>query len=245
MKITVVIPVYNERLTIEEVLRRVQAAPIDKNIIIVDDASTDGTREIVRQFDQENIRILLHPENRGKGASLRTGFAHVDGDIVIIQDGDLEYQPDDYEKLIAPIVDEQALAVYGSRFLGDIENMQILNRIANIWLTWLTNILFGTRITDACTCYKVFRRDVVAQMDLSANGFEICHELTAEVVRLNYCIKEVPIRYSARKGTAGKKVRWTQFFKSTWALLYLKWQYAQVGAQLRYLVTARKRRRHR
>lgn len=208
LKLSVIIPVHNELHTIEEALRRVQEVDLDKEIIVVDDHSSDGTREILRQITDNEVRVVYHDENTGKGAAIRTALQYVTGDIIIIQDGDLEYDPSEYHKLIEPIVAGRASVVYGSRFLGEITNMHFLNYIANKILALTASLLFFNWITDEGTCYKVFKADVLKSLDLKCTGFDFCPEVTAKVRKRGQKIVEVPISYHGRSTEDGKKIRW-------------------------------------
>ncbi len=160
-KLSVVIPVYNEKKSLLEIIRRVQAVPIEKEIILVDDFSTDGTRDLLRDLEKQQFKVLYHEKNQGKGAALRTGFQHATGEFVIVQDADLEYDPNDYPKLLQPILDGTADVVYGSRFSGHRNNMTSLHTLGNLFLTGITNLFYRTSITDMETCYKLFRRETI------------------------------------------------------------------------------------
>jgi glycosyltransferase involved in cell wall biosynthesis len=201
----VLVPVYNERETIEEALRRVKAAPGEKEIIVVDDASTDGTLTLL-EADPE-IHLIRHPVNRGKGACIRTALAAAAGDVVIIQDADLEYDPEDYPLLVEPIRRGEARVVYGSRFLRGRPPMRWPNLLCNRLLALAANLLYGAGITDEATCYKAFDAALLKELPLDCRRFEFCPEVTAKVRRLGIRIHEVPIRYTARSFDAGKKIR--------------------------------------
>ena len=222
MKISIIIPVYNEVNVIPMVLDRVMKAALpagcEKEIIIVDDGSTDGTSEIL---DRYHGLVAIHHsvENFGKGAAIRIGIRKATGDIVLIQDGDLEYDPNDYLKVLQPIVDGQATVVYGSRFMGNLEGMKFANWLANKILTTTTNILYTSSITDEATAYKAFRIDVLRAMRLRCLRFEFCPEVTAKVRRLGHTIHEVPINYNARGILEGKKIRWQDGFHAMWTLV--------------------------
>ncbi len=207
-KLSVIMPVHNEVHTIGEALRQVQAVDLDKEIIVVDDHSSDGTREILSQIADDDVRVIYHDQNMGKGSAIRTALQYVTGDIIIIQDGDLEYDPADYHKLIEPIVEGRASVVYGSRFLGEITNMHFLNRIANRILALTASLLFLNWITDEGTCYKVFKAEVLKNLDLKCTGFDFCPEVTAKVRKRGHKIVEVPISYCGRSTDEGKKIRW-------------------------------------
>ncbi len=208
MKLSVIIPAYNERATIAELVRRVKEADIPKEIIIVDDGSTDGTRDIVQGLKDEETRIVYHPYNRGKGMAIRTGIKQARGDIIVIQDADLEYDPNDYHKLIEPIIEGKAKVVYGSRFLASSHQRRSWSHYLGIRvLTWFTNLLYRTHLTDEATCYKAFRADVLKSIKLDCQRFEFCPEVTAKVRRRKIAILEVPISYNPRTVKEGKKIR--------------------------------------
>jgi glycosyltransferase involved in cell wall biosynthesis len=218
VKLTVVIPVYNEKETLQTIVQRVQAVPIEKEIVIVDDNSTDGTKEILKNMQGEGIEVLYHETNRGKGAALRTGFQHASGDWVIVQDADLEYDPQDYLKLLQPILEGTADVVYGSRFAGQNRNMMSLHRFGNQFLTFVTNVLYGTSITDMETCYKLFKAQLVKDIKIECNRFNFEPEITAKILRRKLRIVEIPISYSGRKSSEGKKITWRDGFAALWAL---------------------------
>lgn len=207
MKISVIVPAYNERPTIEEILSRVKAAALEKEILVVDDCSNDGTREILERLSGPGIRVFFHDRNRGKGAAIRTALPYVTGDVVIIQDADLEYDPGDYPRLVAPIAGGGADVVYGSRFLGRGRGSAgRCHYLANRALTFLSNLFTGLRLTDMETCYKVLRADLVRRLDLVSNGFEIEPEITAKAARLGARFQEVAIAYEGRSSVQGKKI---------------------------------------
>lgn len=208
--LSVVIPVYNERTTIQEILDRVQAQPEVNEVVLVDDFSTDGTRDVLRTLERrENVRVLYHPVNRGKGAALRTGFAAATCDMVLIQDADLEYDPADYPNLLAPLLIGRADAVFGSRFLGGTHRvLYFWHYLANRFLTLLSNVFTGLNLTDMEVCYKVFKRDVLDRMDLVCDRFGIEPELTAKVARQRVRVYEVPVSYYGRTYDEGKKIGW-------------------------------------
>jgi len=218
--LSVVIPVYNEMGTLREVLDRVKSSPVPKEIIIVDDGSTDGSKEFLDKLDDPEIKVIHHPHNRGKGAAIRTALNYVRGDYVLIQDADLEYDPEEYPKLLAPIFQGRSIvAVFGSRFLGRIENMKLRHYVANKFLTFITNLLFGSNITDLCTGFKLYKTSVIRGMSLERRGFDLEHELTAKLLKKRYVIAEVPITYRGRDVRSGKKVRWKDFFLDLYTLL--------------------------
>ena len=207
MKISVLMPVYNERATLMEILARVRAVPIEKEIILVDDGSSDGTRELLAGLSGDDLHIILHERNRGKGAAIRSGLAQASGDVVIIQDADLEYDPNDYPALIAPIAAGEADVVYGSRFLGRGRGSAgRWHYAANRMLTLFSNLFTGLRLTDMETCYKAIRRELIQSVTLVSNAFEIEPEITARMARKGARFKEVPIRYAGRSRTEGKKI---------------------------------------
>ena len=208
--ISVVIPVYNEATTVKELIARVQSVPIDKEIIIVDDGSSDGTRDVLRGLQgQARLTILFHEKNQGKGAALRTAFQQVKGDIVVIQDADLEYDPQEYGKLIKPILDGKADVVYGSRFLGGPHRVLLFwHYVGNKILTLFSNMLTNLNLTDMETCYKVFKASLLKQFTIESNRFGVEPEITTKLARLKCRIYEVDISYSGRDYTEGKTINW-------------------------------------
>jgi glycosyltransferase involved in cell wall biosynthesis len=211
MRLSVIIPVFNERNTIEEIVRRVLAvdAGMDKEVIVVDDGSTDGTREILQKLASPPVTVSLHEKNMGKGRALQTGFSKAEGDIVLIQDADLEYDPREYPQLLEPILDGRADVVYGSRFLGGPHRVLFFwHYVANRFLTTLSNILTNLNLTDMETCYKVFRREVLQKIKLKSRRFGFEPEITVKVAKLKARVYEVPISYSGRDYTEGKKIGW-------------------------------------
>lgn len=221
--VSVIIPCYNEVHSVAEVLDRVQAVQIAHEIVIVDDGSVDGTRAVLAQIEAENrpgVRVFYHDVNKGKGAALVTGFGHATGDILLIQDADFEYDPREYAVLLKPLEEGIATVVYGSRFLGGPRKaMNFWNMVANKVLTLTTNILYNAIISDMETCYKVFRREVVAGMTIHARGFEFEPEFTAKVLKQGIRIYEVPISYNGREWSEGKKISWTDGPIAMWTLL--------------------------
>jgi len=213
MKLSIVIPVYNEAATIREVVERVRATPFDKEVIVVDDGSTDGTRELLRSLRFSDVVVVLHERNQGKGAALRTGFGRASGDVVIVQDADLEYDPADYPRLLKPIVEEKADVVYGSRFGGEAHRVLFYwHYVGNRFLTTLSNMFTNLNLTDMETCYKVFRASLLKSLRLRANRFGFEPEFTAKVARLGCRVYEVPISYHGRGYDAGKKITWKDGF---------------------------------
>ncbi|MCX5887580.1 MAG: glycosyltransferase family 2 protein [Proteobacteria bacterium] len=209
MKISVVIPVYNEKNTIREIIKRVQEVGLEKEIIVVDDYSTDGTREILKEIRGDNLKILFHDKNQGKGATLKTGFQEVTGDIVVIQDADLEYNPQEYHSLIRPILEGKADAVYGSRFLGGPHRVLFFwHSVGNKFLTTLSNLFTNLNLTDMETCYKVFKGSLLKKMEIKSKRFGFEPEITAKLAKLKCRIYEVPISYSGRDYSEGKKINW-------------------------------------
>ena len=224
MKISILIPVYNEFRTFSQVLERVRNAPMPpgctREIIVIDDGSTDGTTGVLKQYAEAGVVIGHYsPLNSGKGMALRIGIGLASGDIIIIQDGDLEYDPQDYSRLLEPMMASQADIVYGSRFLGQATVMAWKNRIANYILTATANLLFGAHITDVETAYKAFRTGVLREVHLECRRFEFCPEVTAKLRRRGYRIHEVPISYNARGIADGKKIRARDGFEALWTLI--------------------------
>ncbi|HET6515653.1 MAG TPA: glycosyltransferase family 2 protein, partial [Thermodesulfovibrionales bacterium] len=206
----VVVPVFNEKKTIKDVYERIRAVDITKEIILVDDCSTDGTREIVKGLAADDTRLFFHEQNMGKGAALRTGFREAKGDILIIQDADLEYDPQEYPKLIQPILEGKADVVYGSRFAGGGPHRVLFfwHMVGNKLLTLLSNVFTNLNLTDMETCYKVFTRDVYTKITIEENRFGFEPEITAKLAKLNVRIYEVGISYSGRTYSEGKKIGW-------------------------------------
>ena len=224
--ISVVIPVYNEAKTIKEIIRRVQSVNLSKEIIVVDDTSTDGTREILDTLkEEEGLTIIFHQSNQGKGAALRTAFKQVKGSIVIIQDADLEYDPQEYGKLIRPIIEGKADVVYGSRFLGGPHRVLFFwHYLGNKMITLLSNMLTNLNLTDMETCYKVFRAPLLEKFTIESNRFGVEPEITAKLAKLKCKIYEVDISYSGRDYSEGKKINWKDGIAAFyWILKYNLW----------------------
>ena len=222
MKLSVVIPAYNETKTIREIVERVRAVPVEKEILIVDDGSTDGTREILREMDgKDGVRVFLQPQNQGKGAAVSVGFRHALGDVVVVQDADLEYDPMEYLKLLAPIEQGHADVVYGSRFLGGGARrvLYFWHTIGNRFLTLASNMFTNLNLTDMETCYKMFRREVVQSMRIESRRFGIEPEITAKVARRGYRVFEVPISYYGRTYEEGKKIGLKDAFSALWTIV--------------------------
>ena len=222
MKLSVVMPVYNEANTIREVIKRVMDVDLDKELIIVDDYSTDGTRDILKSVEANtDICVFYHDRNMGKGAALRTGFRNVHGDIVIIQDADLEYNPQEYRRLIKPILDGRADVVYGSRFMTTEERRILLfwHALGNSFLTLLSNMATNLNLSDMETCYKVFKAEVIKNITIREDRFGFEPEITAKIARKRYRIYEVGISYSGRDYTEGKKIGWRDGVRAVWCIV--------------------------
>jgi glycosyltransferase involved in cell wall biosynthesis len=225
MKLSVVMPVYNEKGTIQEIIARVLKVDtgLEKELVIVDDFSTDGTRDILGQLDNPRIKVFFHPKNMGKGAALRTGFSQAQGDIVLIQDADLEYDPREYPKLLEPLLDGRADVVYGSRFLGGPHRVLFFwHYVANKMLTGFANLLSNLNLTDMETCYKVFKKDVLSRIRLKSDRFGFEPEVTIKVAKLKCRVYEVPISYSGRDYSEGKKIGWKDGLAAIYHLLRYK-----------------------
>jgi glycosyltransferase involved in cell wall biosynthesis len=226
-KLSVIVPVYNERNTVVEILRRMRAVelPLDREFVVVDDGSDDGTGAVLTQLGDSTVKILTHPTNRGKGAAIRTALEHVTGDLVLIQDADLEYDPDDWAKLLAPVLKGRAVVVYGSRFTGEHTNMLFFHWAGNRALSLVTNLLYNTTLSDMETCYKLFDRTVLDGITLKAERFDFEPEVTAKILRQGVRIYEVPISYAGREFHEGKKITWRDGFAAF--LTLVKYRFVQ------------------
>lgn len=228
MKLSVIIPVYNENAHIDEVISKIKAVTlikgVEKELIIIDDGSTDGTATRLENYKDDKT-IIVHSSriNFGKGTAIRIGLTYATGEIIIIQDGDLEYDPEDYNKLLEPILNKQAKVVYGSRFFsGKVQGMRWANWLANRILRFAVLIFFGAKLTDEATAYKVFTNDVLRGVELKAKKFEFCPEITAKVLKAGYKIYEVPISYNPRSLIEGKKITWRDGFSAIWTLFWYR-----------------------
>ncbi len=223
MKLSVIIPVYNEAKTIAELIKRVQAVALQKEIILVDDGSDDETFAIAKQFEGDDFIAVQHPTNQGKGAAIRTALQYVKGDLVIIQDGDLETEPQDYIHLVQPIIEGKAKVVYGSRNLNPTAgNRYWLYDFGGRFISLWTNFLYQQNITDEAACYKVFKTEILKSIPLTYNRFEFCPEVTARISKLGITIHELPMHYYPRSFSEGKKMKWTDGLKAFWVLLKLR-----------------------
>ncbi len=220
-KLSVIIPVFNERNTVAEIVRRMRSVelPVEREFVIVDDGSDDGTRDVLTQLRDSTVRVVAHGVNRGKGAAIRTGLENVSGDVVLVQDADLEYDPEDWPKLLAPVLKGRARVVYGSRFTGERRNMLFLHWVGNRFLAFVTNVLYNSTLSDMETCYKLFERDVLDGIKLRADRFDFEPEFTAKVLRRGIRIYEVPISYAGREPYEGKKITWRDGVIALWTLV--------------------------
>ncbi|HEY3380367.1 MAG TPA: glycosyltransferase family 2 protein [Vicinamibacterales bacterium] len=223
--LSVVMPVYNERETIEEIVRRVLAVPVRVQLIVVDDGSKDGTRDILTTLRRElGFELIFQERNQGKGAALRRGFSEVKGDLVVIQDADLEYSPEEYPQLIELICQGRADVVYGSRFLGRHRVFMFSHYLGNLLMTFVTNVLYNTMLTDMETCYKVMRSEIAHGLNLKSNGFGIEPEMTAKIFKRGYRVYEIPITYDGRGYDQGKKITWRDGVVALWVLLRFRFR---------------------
>jgi glycosyltransferase involved in cell wall biosynthesis len=220
-KLSILIPVYNERRTIAEAVRRARIVdlPVDREILIIDDGSTDGTGEIIKRLADSTVKVLTQPVNMGKGAALRRGFEESTGEYVVVYDADLEYDPRDWPALLRPALEGEASAVYGSRFTGERRNMMFWHWMGNRFLSLVTNVLYNTTLSDMETCSKLIEGDLIRSLHLTSNRFDIEPEITAKLLRLGVRIYEVPIRYTGREVEEGKKISWRDGFPALWALV--------------------------
>jgi glycosyltransferase involved in cell wall biosynthesis len=224
--LSVIMPVYNEARTVEQIVRRVQAAPfpLEKEILLVDDASTDGTGAILERLAGNGVRVFHHAVNQGKGAAIRTAQAHVTGDLVVVQDADLEYYPEEYGVLAAPILDGRADVVYGTRFLGTHRVFLYWHYLGNQFLTWVTNVLYNTMLSDMETCFKMCRAEIFTSVRLEANRFGFEPEFTAKIFKRGYKVYEVPISYNGRGYEEGKKITWRDGIAALWFLFKFRFR---------------------
>jgi glycosyltransferase involved in cell wall biosynthesis len=226
--LSVLMPVMNEATTLLTLIQRVMVVPVDKEIIVVDDGSSDDTRQLLQREVEgviPGVTVLYHSANQGKGAALRTAIPHARGRFSIVQDGDLEYDPNDYLVILAAFQNPATAAVYGSRFLQGMPQMKLPNRIINLLLAGMVRVMFGVKMTDEATCYKAFRTELLQALPLTCQRFEFCPEVTAKALRRGYQIVEVPISYSARTFAEGKKIRWTDGVEAIWTLV--KWRFVR------------------
>jgi glycosyltransferase involved in cell wall biosynthesis len=219
--LTVVIPVYNERATVAEIIRRIRAVdiPLTLQVIVVDDGSSDGSDKVLQALEDSTVRVIRHTHNQGKGAAVRTGMEAMTGDLLLIQDADLEYDPDDWPLLLDPILKGKARVVYGSRFTGERKNMLPLHWFGNRMLSLVTNVLYSSTLSDMETCYKLFDAEVLKGITLVSDRFEFEPEITAKVMRRGFRIYEVPISYAGREANEGKKITWRDGFGAMAALI--------------------------
>lgn len=231
MKLSVIVPVYNERETLPLVLEKVKKVSYEKEIIVVDDGSSDGTRQYLESLkntlserDACVLKIFFHEKNTGKGAAIQTALSHVTGDIVIIQDADLEYDPQQFPTLLDPMINGSALVVYGSRFTGGGHFSSLQQKLANRILTFLTNVFYGSALTDMETCYKAVRADILKNLKLTSKRFDVEPEITSKILKKGIKIYEVPIQYAGRNSKKGKKISWKDGFSALWGILQWKWK---------------------
>ena len=219
VKLSIIIPVYNEKAALLALLEKVEALPVNKEIIMVDDGSTDGSREILEQIPPERAKVVMHETNMGKGAAIKSALPLATGDIITIQDADLEYDPADLLRLLKPILEGKADVVYGSRFTGERRNMFFWHWVGNRFLTLVTNILFDSTLSDMETCYKMFKSDIIKSIDLKSRRFEVEVEITAKILKRRHRIYEVPISYAGREFDEGKKITWRDGVTAFWNLI--------------------------
>ncbi len=226
MKVSIIIPIYNEEKFLPTVLKDIRKLPFSKELILVNDCSQDRTQEILTEEEKQydDTVVINHTKNYGKGFAIRSGLEKASGDIIIIQDADLEYEPEDIIKVLQPIIDGKTRVSYGSRFMGSVKNMRLPNYVANKLLSLFVSILFFHRITDEATAYKAFHKDLIHSIRLDCQGFEFCPEITAKVLRLGEKITEVPINFSARTVAEGKKIGWRDFFIAVKTLIKYRFQ---------------------
>lgn len=218
MKLSVIVPAYNERQTILEILKRISAVPVEKEIIVLDGCSTDGTRELLKTVQDPTIRVIFEEKREGKGVAVRRGFKEAKGDYVIVQDADLELDPQEYPKLLQPILDGKAKVIYGSRLLSNENKMPFHTRFANRFLSELTNLLYGSSLSDIETGFKLLPVDIAKNLCLECKGFDLDPEITVQLLRLGLKISEVPVRYDPRDKSSGKKIHWTDGFKAIYVI---------------------------
>jgi len=222
MLLSIVIPVFNEKNTLLQIIQKIDELPktLTRELILVDDGSTDGSRDLLKELEKrKDVMVIYKDKNTGKGDSLKIGFKNSQGDFVIVQDADLEYDPKDYLKLLEVIQSQKNTVVYGSRFAGNFKDMSTLHYYGNKFLTIVTNILFGVALTDMETCYKLFPGDFIRKLNLKANRFDFEPEITAKIIKNNYKIIEVPINYYGRTHFEGKKITWKDGFNAIWSLI--------------------------
>jgi glycosyltransferase involved in cell wall biosynthesis len=228
--LSVIVPVFNERNTVGEILRRMRKVdlPLDLEVVVVNDASSDGTDKVLAALEDSTVRVVHHPTNQGKGAAIRTGFEHARGDLLLVQDADLEYDPEDWPRLLSPILKGKARVVYGSRFTGERKNMLFWHWVGNRFLSLVTNVLYNTTISDMETCYKLFDRAVLEGITIESNRFDFEPEITAKILRRGHRIYEVPISYAGREFDEGKKITWRDGFAALWTLVRFRFRRADV-----------------
>lgn len=222
-KLSVIMPAYNERATVLEAIERslsVNLGEIEIELIVVDDGSTDGTRELLQSIEpRDNLKIIHHEKNMGKGAAIRTALPHVTGDVVVIEDADLELEPESYPRLLEPILSDEADVVFGSRFRGNLQGMTWFSKLGNRVVSLIASILFFKWVSDEATCYKMFRTEIIRSFNLKCTGFEFCPEVTAKTLKKKYRFVEVPVDYNGRDRASGKKVRLRDGWQAVWTLI--------------------------